>query len=560
MNKALMIALLFCVSSFTGCIGGDDTTQIEEAIEEEKIEPVGTNDLTNISADLESLESELDIFLQDFEALQNDLEQLHMSQNSLENSSFSAIMGLNDRLTSLEADMHHLEEHLDNFTAEVHHNFDNLSDEMHHNFDSINVDIDELYGYLDDVSNHVVLMQAQMNNLTIMHLMDDDQKEVFSKMVRIAYLRDNDGVNTNLSGVDLSGADLSGIDFGGADMSGANLDGARFVGNNFSDANLDNSHANGAYFRLVDFGHSSIQNAHWNAVEIINSDLAHSSFSGTEMHNCIVSDSYLFHSDFSKVKANDCHFEHLDATYSMWSSASLDHSTLSSSNFDDADFSSSVNERTSLVGVTYLGMSFRDSKFSYANMAHSTITSGPGMGDSDEVRWGVYWNTYYCEGNYQDGCGGEDLEFSYDDASSYDNYQPISCVDFSNADMNNTILNDSIICSGGGMDMWSPMANFENAQFRRADMTNVEFGVFDRPDWSHSNASSGCQYSCLYFKNTAFSLADVSGSSFYGAVFYEADFGGSSVGSVSWTGSMWMDAVWTNGETINGRGNPSNWD
>ena len=38
MNKALMIALLFCVSSFTGGIGGDDTTQIEEAIEEEKIE------------------------------------------------------------------------------------------------------------------------------------------------------------------------------------------------------------------------------------------------------------------------------------------------------------------------------------------------------------------------------------------------------------------------------------------------------------------------------------------------------------------------------------------
>ena len=40
----------------------------------------------------------------------------------------------------------------------------------------------------------------------------------------------------------------------------------------------------------------------------------------------------------------------------------------------------------------------------------------------------------------------------------------------------------------------------------------------------------------------------------------EADIGGSSVGSVSWTGSMWMDAVWTNGETINGRGNPNNWD
>ena len=55
MNKAVIVALLFCVTSFTGCIGGDNSTDLEVLKEEEQIEPVGTDDLTNISADLESL-------------------------------------------------------------------------------------------------------------------------------------------------------------------------------------------------------------------------------------------------------------------------------------------------------------------------------------------------------------------------------------------------------------------------------------------------------------------------------------------------------------------------
>jgi len=130
----------------------------------------------------------------------------------------------------------------------------------------------------------------------------------------------------------------------------------------------------------------------------------------------------------------------------------------------------------------------------------------------------------------------------------------IGCVDFFNADMNNTILNDSNICSNWGV------ANFENAQFRRADMTNIDFGVISAPGHSVYNQSSGCYNGCMMFKNTAFSLADLSGSNFMSAVFLNADFGGSSVGNVDWDRAMWKDTVWTNSDTINGRGNPSNWD
>ena len=188
MNKAVIVALLFCVTSFTGCIGGDNSTDLEVLKEEEQIEPVGTDDLTNISADLESLESELSTFLQNFETLQDDLEQLHMSHNSLENSSTEDVILLSNRLESLEAELHHLEEYLDNFTVDVHHNFDNFSSE-----------VNELHEHLDDITNHMEQMQNQMNNLTLMHLMDENQRHVFNKMLLIQHLKENAVSYTHLT-------------------------------------------------------------------------------------------------------------------------------------------------------------------------------------------------------------------------------------------------------------------------------------------------------------------------------------------------------------------------
>jgi uncharacterized protein YjbI with pentapeptide repeats len=541
MNKAVMIALLFCLTSLTGCLGGDNLEIMEELEEENKVEPVGVNDLTNVTADLDSLKDEINTFLKDFEVLQNDVDELRMSQASLDNSSRADIMEMNDKLVNLENDLKQINKDMSN---------------LYNNFDNHSTDINELHDHLDEVTSHMEQMQNEMDNLTIMHLMDENQRHVFNKMMLIQHLKENDAVNMNLSEADLSGADLSGVDFGGADLSHANLDGARFVGNNFSHAKLDNSHANGAYFRLVNFEQASVQNAYWNAVDIEDSNLGHAKFIGTEMHNCIISDSNLISSDFSNVKANDCQFEDLDASHSLWSSASLDHSTISSSNFDEADFSS-ANERTSLVGVTYQGISFRDSKFAYADMSHSLMMGGM-MGNSHESRYMERVSTNYCDWENSDAeCGWADLEFSYDTdgVNLYDNeYTWLGCVDFSNADMNNTILNDSNICEGSA-------ANFENAQFRRADMTNVDFGVMSDPSYQSHNSTSGCSWgSCISFKNAAFSLADLSGSSFTGAVFLNADFGGSSVGNVEWDLAMWKDTVWTNGDTINGRGNPSNWD
>ena len=74
-----MIALLFCLTSFTGCLGDDDLENIGEIQEDEKIEPVGENDLSNVSKELESLKKEVDQFLADYKALQSEVNSNHNS-------------------------------------------------------------------------------------------------------------------------------------------------------------------------------------------------------------------------------------------------------------------------------------------------------------------------------------------------------------------------------------------------------------------------------------------------------------------------------------------------
>ena len=338
MNKAVMIALLFCLTSFTGCLGGDDLEQIEEIQEEETIEPVGENDLSNLSKELEALKAEVDQFLADYEALQGKVNDNHKSidLNASEvqqlNNQFD---DLNKRLELLENDHHDFEEH-------VHEELDNLSAEIDH--------INQILYQAASMREH---MKSTLDNLTIMSLMDDEQRHVFGKMMLVQHIKDNDAVNMNLTGADLSGADFTGVSFAGADLSYANLDGARFVGSNFTEANMDNSHANGAYFRLVDFDAASVINSHWNAVEIVDSDVENAKFHSTEMHNCIIHHTSLVESNFDRVKANDCYFYFVEGDHSSWKGASLDHSTFEVSSFNRADFSKVADgPSTKMVGVT----------------------------------------------------------------------------------------------------------------------------------------------------------------------------------------------------------------
>ena len=334
MNKAVIIVMLFCVSSFTGCIGGDESSELEVLDQDEQIDPVGQNDLSNVTKDIEALKKELNDFLNDFNALKS-------SQESTNSSIFFMISDLENDVKKLNEDIENLgvpEIKRDQFLLQLE---------------------------VSNMSNDLAELVNGLNQLTLMSLMDENERHVFMKMLMVQRIKEEGASNLSLTGVDLSGQDLSGIDFSNVDLSDANLNGARFVGNNFSGANLENSHANGAYFRLVNFEATSVSNSYWNAVEIVDSSIENSMFDNTEMHNCIIHHTSLIGSSFDRVKANDCYFYFVEGQESSWKGASLDHSTFEVSNFDKSDFSKIADgPSTKMVGVTYASVSFIEATLS----------------------------------------------------------------------------------------------------------------------------------------------------------------------------------------------------
>ena len=598
MNKAVMIALLFCLTSFTGCLGGDDLEQIEEIQEEETIEPVGENDLSNLSKELEALKAEVDQFLADYEALQGKVNDNHKSidLNASEvqqlNNQFNQ---LNSRLELLENDHVSYEQTV---TGEI---------------EIIESRLDEINQVLYQAASMREHMKSTLDNLTIMSLMDDEQRHVFGKMMLVQHIKDNGAVNMNLTGADLSGVDFTGVSFAGADLSYANLDGARFVGNNFTEANMDNSHANGAYFRLVNFDSASVFNSHWNAVEIVDSDAENAKFHFTEMHNCIIHHTSLVESNFDRVKANDCYFYFVEGDHSSWKGASLDHSTFEVSSFNKADFSKVADgPSTKMVGVTYASVSFIEATFAFADMSHSTmeVSSNLPSGFLSVMKAGGH----FFKNCYDDNDDGDNHDcYSYEDReddaldqewiNEYDMWSEelsryVNCVDFMGADLNNTKLDNSKICvtqlREGYWQYYNNMddyreytytsepypvnARFEETQFRRADMTNVHFGgsmsdwdSFPNPDGTDDGGSMGWRYnfttgchrielSCMNFKGAALTLADLSDSHFDYADLSDADFSGSSAAGVYWGHAMWNKTNWTDSSEIKGRGDPNEWD
>ena len=596
MNKAVIIVMLFCVSSFTGCIDGNESSDLEVLDQDEQIEPVGENDLSNISKELEELEAEVNTFLEEFN-------QFKDSQASMEarDESMNALMEqLEDRLSILEVD-------IQNFDVT---RLEDRDDALQNSVDSTSQMVSSLESQLADLQQEFETMVDILNDLTIMGLMDDNERAVFHKMKLLHELRENDAVNRDLTEADLSGSDLSGINFAGADLSYANLDGSRFVGNNFSEAIMDNSHANGAYFRLVNFEDTSVSNSHWNAVEIVDSSIENSNFENTEMHNCIIHHTTLIGSNFDRIKANDCYFYFVEGQESSWKGVSLDHSTFEVSNFDKSDFSKIADgPSTKMVGVTYASASFIEATFAFADMSHSTmeVSSNLPSGFLSVMKAGGLHHRNCIDTN-DDGDNDDcyDYSDSYDysrdqewieeyDMHPFDNFRYVNCVDFMGADLNNTKLDNSKICVTQlpeGYNYESNMhveserfhtsefyptnARFVDTQFRRADMTNVHFGGSTlgwdteagtggstyNQGWQF-NATSGCyrlELSCMNFRGAALTLADLSDSHFDYADLSGADFSGSSAAGVAWGHAMWNETNWTDSSEIAGRGDPNQWE
>ena len=87
MNKAVIIVMLFCVSSFTGCIDGEDTSSADEVLDpvsnldEEELSQRFANltaSYENLAADLSTLAANYETALTKNIELQDDIRDLEV--------------------------------------------------------------------------------------------------------------------------------------------------------------------------------------------------------------------------------------------------------------------------------------------------------------------------------------------------------------------------------------------------------------------------------------------------------------------------------------------------
>ena len=553
MNKSVMIAVLFCLTSFTGCLGGDDLEKIEEIQEEEKIEPVGENDLSNVSKELESLKKEVDQFLADYKALQSEVNSNHNSidLNATNLSELNDRFGkLNDRLAYLEKDYFSFEQ--------------NVREELEKELSNVTSELNQIQGFLSQATAMRENLKSSLDNLTIMHLMDDNQKASFHKMVLIDIIKRNGVENIDLREADLSGSDLSGVDFSNADLSGAKLHGSRFVGTTFANAKLDNTTAAASYFRLCDFEGALVRGGNWAAVEMERVTLENANFHGTNMEFSTFSDVDASNATFDKANLENSEFE-IYAPSSSWKGVNFDDSTITLSVFVKADFSTEqIEKHTTMRNVEFSSVVFDGAKLAYTDMSNIHISAHSDVLVSDRPMMSVYSNpvtTYYLSG------GAERMDIEANSSNKYRNYSSqlhvdINCASFRFVDFNNTRLDDAKICTDYG-----ETATFNGSHFRRADMNRVTFGSpsHSSDDWI---IPSGCLHirnefrlmeTCISLENTKFSQA-ILDNSFIHASVAGASMAGISVGGVNWDNTLWHDTIWVNSDVITGRGNPKNWD
>ncbi len=206
MNKAAIVALLLCVTTFTGCINGDDTTSSDD-----QLDPVSNLDeeelsqkFANLSANYESLAVELATLVSNYESalllnieLQNDVQDLQVElshANSINAAMNSTVAELEEQIQDLTSD---LEESNDNL-EEMHEDYNQLNS----TYNSIKNDINN-YTFLIDsaeyeyvnLQNSFNLLQSQFNSLSSDY--DNMTEEFDSKMSTLlttASLNDERGI------------------------------------------------------------------------------------------------------------------------------------------------------------------------------------------------------------------------------------------------------------------------------------------------------------------------------------------------------------------------------
>ena len=168
MNKAVIVALLLCVTTFTGCIDGEDTSSTDEILD-----PVSNLDeeelsqrFANLTASYEDLAADLASLVSNYEdallhniELQNDVQDLQVELSNA--NTINAAM--NSTVAELEQQLQELTSELEESNGKLEEMHDDYN-QLNSTYNSVKNDINNYTFLLDSAEDEYVKLQ---NNFTI---------------------------------------------------------------------------------------------------------------------------------------------------------------------------------------------------------------------------------------------------------------------------------------------------------------------------------------------------------------------------------------------------------
>ena len=177
MNKAVIIALLLCVTTFTGCIEGDDATSTDDQLDpvsnldEEELSQRFANltaSYENLAADLSTLAANYDEALSQNIELQNDIKDLEVelavanTHNEMMNSTIAEqeqeLSNLRDQLEASNSYLDMAHESFENLNS----SFNSLKQEL----DNYRSDLESLQLDYSILDNNFSVLETEYDNLS----------------------------------------------------------------------------------------------------------------------------------------------------------------------------------------------------------------------------------------------------------------------------------------------------------------------------------------------------------------------------------------------------------
>ena len=177
MNKAVIVALLLCVTTFTGCIDGEDTSSTDEILDpvsnldEEELSQRFANltaSYENLAADLSTLAANYETALTKNIELQNDIKDLEVeiavtnTHNEVMNSTIAdqeqELSNLRDELETSNSDLDMAHDSFENLNS----SFNSLEDD----FNAYKFDLESLQSEYSMLDNNFSMLEIEYDNLS----------------------------------------------------------------------------------------------------------------------------------------------------------------------------------------------------------------------------------------------------------------------------------------------------------------------------------------------------------------------------------------------------------